>query len=84
MLKQIFLFSTIFNDAPEPWQLGFQDSAAPGFTGIVELHNIIFFYLIIISIGVFWVLFSLIYNYNSKNNSFAHKYMNHGTLLETI
>ena len=35
----------IFNDAPQPWQIGFQDSAAPGFTGIVELHNTIFFYL---------------------------------------
>jgi cytochrome c oxidase subunit 2 len=84
MLQKFSLFTTIFNDAPQPWQLGFQDSAAPGFTGIVELHNIIFFYLIIICVGVFWVLFSLIYNYNSNNNSFPHKYMNHGTLLETI
>lgn len=84
MLKNFWLFSTVFNDAPQPWQLGFQDSAAPSFTGIVELHDIIFFYLIIISVGVFWFLFSLIYNYNHKKNSFAHKYMNHGTLLETI
>jgi cytochrome c oxidase subunit 2 len=43
----------IFNDVAQPWQIGFQDSAAPGFTGIVELHNSIFFYLVLISVGVF-------------------------------
>ena len=58
--------------------------AAPGFTGIVELHNTIFFYLVVISFGVFWVLFSAIYNYNSKNSPIANKYLNHGTLLELI
>ena len=35
-----------FSDAPQPWQLGFQDSATPGFTGLVTLHNTIGFYLI--------------------------------------
>jgi cytochrome c oxidase subunit 2 len=84
MLQNISIFNTIYNDAPQPWQLGFQDAAAPGFTGIVELHNTIFFYLIVICVGVFWVLFSLIFNFNSKNSPFVHKYMNHGTILETI
>lgn len=42
MLQNILIFKSILNDAPQPWQLGFQDSAAPGFTGIVELHNTIF------------------------------------------
>ena len=37
MLYNIPFINTIFNDAPHPWQIGFQDSAAPGFTGIVEL-----------------------------------------------
>ena len=44
MLQNLSIFKTIFNDAPQPWQIGFQDSAAPGFTGIVELHNTIFFF----------------------------------------
>lgn len=52
MLQNISFLNTIFNDAPHPWQIGFQDSAAPGFTGIVELHNTIFFYLVVISVGV--------------------------------
>jgi cytochrome c oxidase subunit 2 len=75
---------SIFNDAPQPWQFGFQDSAAPGFTGLVSLHNTIGFYLIIISLAVFWVFFSLIYSYSSQNHPIAHKYLTHGTVLELI
>ena len=78
------ILSPIYNDGPQPWQLGFQDSATPGFTGIVELHNTIFFYLIIICVSVFWLLSSIMYNYNSKNNPIVHKYLNHGTLIELI
>ena len=78
------IFNTIFNDAPQPWQFGFQDSAAPGFTGLVTLHNTIGFYLIIICFAVFWAFFSLIYYYNSNNNPIAHKYLTHGTVLELI
>ena len=77
-------FNTIFNDAPQPWQYGFQDSAAPGFTGLVSLHNTIGFYLIIISLAVFWIFFSLIYSYGSQNHPIAHKYLTHGTVLELI
>lgn len=77
-------FYTIFNDAPQPWQLGFQDSAAPGFTGLVTLHNTIGFYLIVISIAVSWTIFSLVYYYSEKNNPIAHKYLTHGTVLELI
>jgi cytochrome c oxidase subunit 2 len=84
MLKNISIFNTIFNDAPQPWQIGFQDSAAPAFTGIVELHNTIFFYLIVTCVGVFWVLGSVMYYYNSKNSPIVHKYLNHGTLIELV
>ena len=78
------LFNTIFNDAPQPWQIGFQDSAAPGFTGIVELHNTIFFYLVVIFFGVFWVLSSIIYYYNSNKSPIVHKYLTHGTFIELV
>jgi cytochrome c oxidase subunit 2 len=85
-LLTLYIFNnlvTIF-DAPEPWQIGFQDSAAPGFAGIVELHNIIFFYLIVICVGVFWILGSIMYHYSSKSNLIIHKYLNHGTTIELI
>ena len=84
MLQNLSFFKTIFNDAPQPCQIGFQDSAAPGFTGIVELHNTIFFYLVVISVGVFWALGSIIYYYNSEKSPIVHKYLNHGTLIELI
>ena len=78
------LISTIYSDAAQPWQLGFQDSAAPGFTGLVTLHNTIGFYLIVISLAVFWVLFTLMYYFDSSRNAIAHKYLTHGTVLELI
>jgi hypothetical protein len=40
-------------DVPYPWQIGFQDGATPTFEGIVELHDTIFFYLVVISFLVF-------------------------------
>lgn len=75
---------TIFNDVPQPWQLGFQDSASPGLTGLVTLHNTIGFYLIVISIAVFWVVFSIIYFFNGNRHPIAHKYLTHGTVLELV
>ena len=81
----LFPFITIiFNDAPEPWQIGFQDSGAPGFTGIVELHNTIFFYLVVICLSVFWMIGSVMYNYSYAKSPLTHKYLNHGTLIELI
>ena len=81
----LFIFNNnILNDAPQPWQIGFQDSGAPGFTGIVELHNTLFFYIVLICVGVFWLIGSVIYNFSNKNNPIAHKYLNHGTLIELI
>jgi cytochrome c oxidase subunit 2 len=44
---------SVFLDAPEPWQIGFQDVASPGFEGIVALHDSIMFYLILILVSVF-------------------------------
>nr|YP_010714079.1 cytochrome c oxidase subunit 2 [Fuscoporia gilva]WDD39642.1 cytochrome c oxidase subunit 2 [Fuscoporia gilva] len=82
-LNVLFL-NKILNDAPEPWQIGFQDSAAPGFTGIVELHNTLFFYIVIICISVFWILGTITYTYSYNKNPIAHKYLNHGTLIELI
>ncbi len=84
MTQFISIFNNIFNDAPQPWQLGFQDSAAPSYTGIVTLHNTVGFYLIVISLAVFWALFSIIYYYNSTKNPIAHKYLTHGTVLELV
>jgi len=84
MLNLFSFCNPIFNDAPEPWQIGFQDGASPGFEGIVDLHDSIFFYLVVISIGVFWILGSVIRNFNINNSPIVYKYSNHGTLIELI
>lgn len=74
----------VYNDAPEPWQIGFQDGASPTFEGITELHNSIFFYLLLISVGVAWMLGSVVVNYSSTASPIVYKYANHGTLIELI
>ena len=79
-----FLFNTILtakvvcNDAPQPWQIGFQDGGSPSFEGIIELHDQVMFYLIVILLGVGWMLSSTIRKFNSYHNQIVHKYLNHG------
>jgi cytochrome c oxidase subunit 2 len=83
-LFNIFYLDFIYNDSPEPWTIGFQDGVSPGYTGIVELHDNIFFYLVVIAILVFWMLGSTIYYFNFNKVKITHKYLVHGTLIEIL
>jgi hypothetical protein len=49
-----FFYLNTFNncDTPRPWGLYFQDSATPQMEGLVELHDNIMFYLVIILFAV--------------------------------
>lgn len=78
------LFSSIFsvNDAPYPWQIGFQDPASPGFSGIIDLHNSVFFYLVLIIFSVFWILGVIVFLF--KKNLISAKYLNHATFAEVV
>ena len=71
-------------DIAYPWQIGFQDGSTPTFEGIVELHNTIIFFLIIIGTLVFWILSSIILHFNEHKTGIVAKYSNHGTLIELI
>jgi len=71
-------------DAPTPWGIYFQDSATPQMEGLVELHDIIMYYLVIILFAVGWMLFSIVWNFNHNKSPISHKYLNHGTLIELI
>ena len=71
-----------FCDAPRSWGLYFQDSASPQMEGIVELHNITMFYLVIIFFAVTWIVLSLVKKYT--NSAITYKYLNHGTTIELI
>ena len=84
MIQFFSILNLTYNDAAQPWQLGFQDSAAPGFTGIETLHNTIGFYLILISVTVFWVLFNIIYYYRNNKNPISYKYFTHGSIIEFV
>nr|CCE35434.1 Cytochrome c oxidase subunit 2 precursor [Claviceps purpurea] len=76
--------TTILMDAPTPWSVFFQDSASPAMEGIIELHNTVMFYLVLIFIGVSWVLFSVIRNFIATKSPISQKYLNHGTVIEII
>lgn len=76
--------NTINLDAPHAWGIYFQDSATPQMEGLVELHDNIMYYLVIILFGVGWILFSVIRNFVISKSPIAHKYLNHGTLIELI
>lgn len=71
-------------DAPRPWGVYFQDSATPQMEGLVELHDNILFYLVIILFGVGWILASIIKSYRNIEAPISHKYLSHGTLIELI
>ena len=71
-------------DAPEPWGIGFQDGASPVQEGLTELHDAIFFYLLVIGIGVTFVLVSAVIAFSHKRSPISHRYYNHGTLVELI
>nr|YP_009306748.1 truncated cytochrome c oxidase subunit 2 [Glarea lozoyensis]AOQ30913.1 truncated cytochrome c oxidase subunit 2 [Glarea lozoyensis] len=71
-------------DTPRPWGLYFQDSAIPQREGLVELHDNIMFYLVIILFGVGWIMISIVRNYTNTKSPISHKYLNHGTLIELI
>jgi len=72
----------IWNDAPEPWQISFQDSSSKTMEGIDQLHDDIFMYLIILLTLVAWIMIASIIRF--KNNNFSAKFMSHGTTLELI
>jgi len=71
-------------DVPLAWGLYFQDGASPSFEGIVDLHNRIMFYLVVILFGVGWIMLSIIWNFNKSSNKLVYRYLNHGTLIELV
>lgn len=48
--------------------------------GLVELHDNIMYYLVIILFAVGWVLLSIVRNYVATKSPISHKYLNHGII----
>lgn len=77
LIKTLILQNFSF-DVPTPWGIYFQDSATPQMEGLVELHDNIMYYLVIILFAVAWVMLSIVRNYIETKSPFSHKYLNHG------
>jgi len=76
-----FFFSKAYMDAPEPWQLGFQDPATPVALGIQDLHHDVFFFIVAILIFVTWMLSRTLWHFHESRNPIPSKII-HGTELE--
>nr|YP_010041727.1 cytochrome c oxidase subunit 2 [Cyanophora sudae]QPB15053.1 cytochrome c oxidase subunit 2 [Cyanophora sudae] len=75
------IFNKAFAEHPTPWQLYFQDTATPIMEGIVNLHNDLVFFLIIIAIFVLWMLIRTLMIHVKSNNPIASN-VTHGTAIE--
>lgn len=84
LCSYLAFFFNINMDVPTPWGIYFQDSATPQMEGLVELHDNIMYYLVIILFAVAWIMLSIIRNYAETQSPISHKYLNHGTIIELI
>nr|YP_009861079.1 cytochrome c oxidase subunit 2 [Jaagichlorella hainangensis]QKJ84935.1 cytochrome c oxidase subunit 2 [Jaagichlorella hainangensis] len=84
-LNQFLKNVQISLDAPEAWQMGFQDPATPIMEGIIDLHHDISFFLIFILFFVLWMLARTLYyfQFDPKTNSKPEKIL-HGTVIEIV
>src|SRR6478736_497663 len=78
MFKTNLKFSTIYGDAPINFSKNFQDPASDWLLAIINLHDNIIFYLIIILTVVLWFLISALINPDHLSN------LHHGNLIELI
>jgi cytochrome c oxidase subunit 2 len=72
-----------FADAPESWQIGFQDPATPVMQGLIDLHHDLFFFMIVILVFVVWMGVRTLYHFQSTKNPTPEKII-HGTLIEIV
>lgn len=74
----------LYYDAPRPWGVYFQDSGTPQMEGLVELHDNILFYLVIILFAVSWILTSILRIYRDTGAVISYKSIGHGTFVELV
>jgi cytochrome c oxidase subunit 2 len=83
----LFLYALMpfvsFSDAPEAWQMGFQDPATPIMQGLIDLHHDIQFFLIAVLVFVVWMVARALYLFHYTRNPIPEKLI-HGTLIEIV
>jgi len=70
-------------DAAEAWGLNFQDPATTIMEGIIEFHNHLMFFIVLIAIFTTWVLGRCLYFYNENINPKPEMFT-HSTPLEIV
>jgi len=96
-LVNLVKVNEVYLDASERWQVGFQQPATPISEGILNFHNDLMFFIVVIAVFVTWLLVRCISlfqnNVNKDVNSlsvreneiqFLSKGVYHHTLLEVI
>jgi len=83
VLLQIFGHNLVFLDAAVPWQLGFQDPASPIMEGIIQFHNYLMIWIVLIAVAVSWILFRCIALYTEDTKQ-PRTLFTHSTVLEII
>jgi cytochrome c oxidase subunit 2 len=76
MMNFILALFTIHTDFAERWAVNFQDPASDWMCAIIELHDRIIFYLVIILVVVVWFLTSGLTNKDHMAN------LHHGNVIE--
>jgi cytochrome c oxidase subunit 2 len=78
-----FLLPVSFCDAPEAWQLYFQEAATPAMEGIINLHNDIMAIIIFIAVFVMWMMGRTMWLFSADKNPNPSKVV-HGTTIELV
>lgn len=77
-----YLLPTMHADAAQPYDKFLQDSASSNYDSIIDLHDSICYWLILILGLVLTMGFILVYNY--RHNLISYKDTTHGTVIELI
>jgi cytochrome c oxidase subunit 2 len=78
-----FLLPVSLCDAPEAWQLYFQEAATPTMEGIINLHNDIMAIIIFIAVFVMWMMGRTMWLFTADKNPNPSKVV-HGTTIELV
>lgn len=62
-----FLYHAVYYcDAPYSWQMGFQDPATPVMEGIIDFHNHLMFFVVLVVTLVCWILYEILNRFTAK------------------
>jgi len=62
----LIIVAVSYSDAPYQWQMGFQDPATPVMEGIIDFHNHLMFFVVLVVTLVCWVLYEVLNRYTAQ------------------